>query len=64
MEGLLENISRNSNPKDNFYIVTRGNKSRLKTSFSTPLNGKGYELALVGLSTCLFRTLTRQTMKL
>jgi hypothetical protein len=51
MEGLLENISRNSNPKDNFYIVVRGNKSRLKTLFSTPLNGKGYELALVGLST-------------
>ena len=51
MEGLLENISRNSNPKDNFYIVTRGNKPRLKTLFSTPLNGDGYEIGLVGLST-------------
>ena len=51
MEGLLENISRNSNPKENFYIVTRGNKSKLKTQFSTPLDGKGYEIALVGLST-------------
>ena len=51
MEDLLENISRNSNPKDNFYIVVRGNKSRLKTLFSSPMKGKGYELALVGLST-------------
>ena len=51
MENYLENISRNSNPKNNFYIVIQGNKSRLKTTFSSPLNGKGYELALVGLST-------------
>ena len=51
MEVLLENISHNSNPKDNFYIVIKGNESRLKTAFSTPLSGKGYELGLVGLST-------------
>ena len=51
MEDLLENISRNSNPKDNFYIVVRGNKSQLKTLFLSPLKGRGYELALVGLST-------------
>ena len=51
MEDLLENISQNSNPKDNFYIVVRGNKSRLKTLFSSPLKGRDYELSLVGLST-------------
>ena len=51
MEDLLENISRNSNPKDNFYIVVGGNKSRLKTLFSSPMKGKNYELALVGVST-------------
>jgi hypothetical protein len=51
METYLENISKNSNPKDNFYIVNRATTSQIKTKFATPLNGKGYEIALTGLST-------------
>ena len=51
METYLENISKNSNPKDNFYIVNRATTSQIKTKFATPLNGRGYEIALTGLST-------------
>ena len=51
MEGLLENISKNSNPKDNFYIVVNDTKSKIKNTFSPPLVGKGYEVALIGLCT-------------
>ena len=51
MEGLLENISKNSNPKDNFYIVVNDTESRIKNTFSPPLVGKGYEVALIGLCT-------------
>ena len=52
MEDLLENISKNSNPKDNFYIVVNDTESRIKNTFSPPLTGKGYEVALIGLCTC------------
>ena len=51
MEDLLENISKNSNPKDNFYIVVNDTESRIKKTFSPPLTGKGYEVALIGLCT-------------
>ena len=51
MEGLLENISKNSNPKDNFYIVVNDTESKIKNTFSPPLVGKGYEVALIGLCT-------------
>ena len=51
MEDLLENISKNSNPKNNFYIVVNDTESRIKKSFSPPLDGKGYEVALTGLCT-------------
>ena len=51
MEDLLENISKNSNPKDNFYIVVNDTESRIKNTFSPPLVGKGYEVALIGLCT-------------
>ena len=51
MEQYLENISKNSNPKDNFYIVVNDTKSKIKNTFSPPLNGKGYEVALIGLCT-------------
>ena len=51
MEDLLENISKNSNPKDNFYIVINDTKSRIKNTFTPPLVGKGYEVALIGLCT-------------
>ena len=49
MEDLLENISKNSNPKDNFYIVV--NDTKIKNIFSPPLVGEGYEVALIGLCT-------------
>ena len=51
MEQYLENISKNSNPKNNFYIVINDTKSKIKNTFSPPLIGKGYEVALIGLST-------------
>ena len=51
MEDLLENISKNSNPKDNFYIVVNDTESKIKNTFSPPLTGKGYEVALIGLCT-------------
>ena len=51
MEQYLENISKNSNPKNNFYIVINVTKSKIKNTFSPPLIGKGYEVALIGLST-------------
>ena len=51
MEPYLENISKNSNPKNNFYIVINDTKSKIKNTFSPPLIGKGYEVALIGLST-------------
>ena len=51
MEGLLENISKNSNPKDNFYIVVNDTESKIKNTFSPPLVGEGYEVALIGLCT-------------
>ena len=47
----LENISKNSNPKNNFYIVVNDIKSKIKKNFLLPLVGKGYEIALVGLCT-------------
>ena len=51
MEDLLENITKNSNPKDNFYIVVNDTESKIKNTFSPPLIGKGYEVALIGLCT-------------
>ena len=51
MEVYLENISKNSNPKNNFYIVVNDTKSKIKNTFLPPLNGNGYEVALVGLCT-------------
>ena len=48
---LLENISENTAPKDSCYIVCRGNDSKIQTTFSPALNGKGCEIAVVGLST-------------
>ena len=51
MEVYLENISKNSNPKNNFYIVVNDTESKIKKTFLPPLNGNGYEVALVGLST-------------
>lgn len=51
METYLENISKNSNPKDNFYIVNRATTSNIKTKFASPLNGRGYEIALTGFAT-------------
>ena len=48
---LLENISTNTKPKDSCYIVCRGNNSSIQTTFSPALQGKGYEIAVVGLST-------------
>ena len=51
MEVYLENISKNSNPKDNYYIVVNDTKSKIKNNFLPPLTGRGYEIALVGLST-------------
>ena len=51
MENLLENISKNSDPKDNFYIVVNGTDSKIKNTFSPSLIGKGYEVALIGLNT-------------
>ena len=50
-EDLLENISKNSDPKDNFYIVVNGTDSKIKNTFSPSLIGKGYEVALIGLNT-------------
>ena len=47
----LENISKNSNPRDNFYIVVNGTNSKIKNTFSPALIGKGYEVALIGLCT-------------
>ena len=41
MEGFLENISKNSYPKDNFYIVVNDTELRIKNTFSPPLVGKG-----------------------
>ena len=37
--------------KDNFYIISRATESKIKTVFTPALNGRGYEIALVGLST-------------
>ena len=51
MEVYLENISKNSNPRDNFYIMVNDTQSKIKNTFSPPLAGKGYEVALIGLST-------------
>ena len=34
MEDLLENISKNSDLKDNFYIVVNGTDSKIKNTFS------------------------------
>lgn len=51
MEQLLEHISENTAPKDSCYIVCRGNDSKLRTQFSPTLNGRGCEIAVVGLST-------------
>ena len=48
---LLENISTNTKPKDSCYIVCRGNSSSIQTTFSPALEGRGYEIAVVGLST-------------
>ena len=48
---ILENISTNTEPKDSRYIVCRGNDSRIQTTFSPAFEGKGYEIAVVGLST-------------
>ena len=48
---LLENISTNTKPKDSCYIVCRGHNSSIQTTFSPALEGKGYEIAVVGLST-------------
>ena len=41
MEDLLENISKNSDPKDNFYIVVNGTDSKIKNTFSPSLIEKG-----------------------
>ena len=46
MEDLLENISKNSDPKDNFYIVVNDTKSRIRSTFSPPLIQKRYDVAL------------------
>ena len=51
MEVYLENISKNSNPRDNFYIMVNDTQSKIKNTFSPPLTGKGYEVALIGLCT-------------
>ena len=51
MEVYLENISKNSNPKDNFYIVVNDAKWKIKSTFSPPLIGKDYVAALIGLCT-------------
>lgn len=51
MELLLEHISKNTSPKDSFYIVCRGNKSSLTCNFSPVLAGRNMEIAVVGLST-------------
>ena len=51
MEVYPENISKKSNPKNNFYIVVNDTESKIKKTFLPPLNGNGYEVALVGLST-------------
>ena len=48
---LLENISTNTRPKDSRLIVCRGNNSRIQTIFSPALEGRGYEIAVTGLST-------------
>ena len=37
MEVYLENISKNSNPKDNYYIVVNDTKSKIKNEFLPPL---------------------------
>ena len=37
--------------KDSCYIVCRGSDSKLRTSFTPELNGRGCEIAVVGLST-------------
>ena len=51
IEDLLENISKNSNPKNNYYIVINNTESGIKKTFTPPLVGKGYEVALTGLCT-------------
>ena len=39
-EVYLENISKNSNPKNNFYIVVNDTESKIKKTFLPPLNGE------------------------
>ena len=48
---LLENISTNTEPKDSRYIVCRGKNSIIQTTFSPAYEGRGYEIAVTGLST-------------
>ena len=44
MEDLLENISKNSNPKDNFYIVVNDTESKIKNTFPRHWLERGMKL--------------------
>ena len=53
MEELLQQIAKNTKPKESFQIILSGNSTRFTTNFDSPLtlSTAGYEVALVNLET-------------